>query len=113
MAGRPSTHHIVEVYVTFPTVRQAQRTAETVVRERLAACVNVWPIRSTYRWQGRVVRSGEAAALLKTTAGGYRRLAARLRALHSYTVPCIVSWSVGRGHLPYLQWVAANVGRGR
>lgn len=97
------------VYVTAASAAEAERIASRVVEEGLAACANVFTrIRSIYRWQGRLHRDPESALILKTTAGRRRALMARIRALHSYQVPCIVAWPIAAGHRPYLDWVAAE-----
>jgi len=46
---------ILSVYAVFANAEQAERVGRTVVEERLAACVNILgPIRSIYRWQGKI-----------------------------------------------------------
>lgn len=95
----------IEVYVTFPSVLDAARTVTTVIRERLAACGNVWGIRSTYRWRGVMKTRNEVAALIKTTATRYPALERRLKALHRDNVPCIIAWPITKGYAPYLRWI--------
>lgn len=100
------------VYLTAVSEAEAEGIATRVVGEGLAACANVISrIRSIYRWEGRLHRDPEAAAILKTTAGRLRALISRIRALHSYQVPCIVAWPIAAGHRPYLDWVAAECAR--
>jgi len=83
------------VYVTFPSRAEAERVAETVLAERLAACVNILaPCTSIYRWQGRVERGEEVPALFKTRTMIAGRLRERIAALHPYDLPVIESWSV-------------------
>ena len=75
-------------YVTVP--RDAAATvAETLVDERLAACVNRVDCTSTYRWEGSLHEDPEALLLVKTTAEAYDDLVARLEDLHPDDVPCI------------------------
>ncbi|TCV96037.1 periplasmic divalent cation tolerance protein [Luteibacter rhizovicinus] len=90
----------------------AQVIATALVEERLAACVNIIPgIRSTYRWDDRVQTENEVVLLIKTTAGRYDAMQARLIELHPYEVPEIVAIPVERGHAAYLDWVRASTGR--
>lgn len=100
---------LVDVYVTFANQREADRIARAVIDKRLAACANVWPIRSRYWWNGKVVQGREVAALFKTTSGRYPALERRIRQLHSYQVPCIVAWPINRGGARYQRWVKASV----
>jgi periplasmic divalent cation tolerance protein len=97
------------VYVTTGDEAEAGRIAEAVVGERLAACANIIPgMRSVYRWQGKVERGQETVLILKTTAGRSTQLAARIKALHSYDVPCVVALEVEGGNPDFLAWVAAE-----
>jgi periplasmic divalent cation tolerance protein len=90
---------------------EANRIAEALVGERLAACVNILgAVRSAYRWQGTVERADEIAMIAKTTEAVFERLAARVRALHSYDTPAIVAWPIVAGDAAYLDWIAAETG---
>jgi len=91
---------------------EAERIAEALVGERLAACVNILGgVRSVYRWQGAVERADEVAMIAKTTQSLFERLAARVRALHSYVTPAIVAWPIVAGDAAYLDWIAAETTR--
>ncbi len=100
----------VVVLVTVPDGAAAERLADALVGEGLAACVNVVPgIRSIYRWQGKVERSDELLCLVKTTRAGFARLRARVVELHPYDVPEVIALDVADGHAPYLSWLAGAV----
>ena len=103
---------IVTVYATFADEAEGARIARVLVDERLAACANILgPIRSIYRWEGRMEDCAEAAALFKTRAELAEALIARLGELHSYDVPAAVVWPIA-GALPtYAQWVLAETSR--
>ncbi len=100
---------VIDVYVTFANGHEAERICATVVKERLAACANIFPVRSVYRWKNRVVKSREAAALLKTTAWRFPRLERRLKQLHSYEIPGIVAWTLSAGSRSYLKWISDTI----
>ena len=103
----------VLVYVTAPTVRVAERLGGVVVEEGLAACANVLgPIRSIFRWRGKVERAREAALILKTRSARVAALTRRIKALHSYDVPCVVSLPILGGNADFLAWIDAET-RGR
>jgi periplasmic divalent cation tolerance protein len=100
------------VYVTAPDRACAETLAESLVRERLCACANLLgPIRSVYRWKGRVERGREVALVLKTTRAAFPRLRARLRKLHPYETPCIVALPIAGGDPGFLAWIAAETRR--
>lgn len=101
----------VSVYMTAASAEEADRIASAQVEERLAACVNILgDVRSVYRWDGVVRRDAEVALIAKTRAALFDALAARVRALHSYDVPCIVSWPIVAGNPAYLGWIGDETG---
>jgi periplasmic divalent cation tolerance protein len=94
---------------TCPDLASAQRVAEALVDERLAACVQVLPgVRSTYRWHGNVERADEVLLLIKTTSERLETLAERVRALHPYELPELLAVEAAGGLPDYLDWVAAQ-----
>ena len=92
--------------VTCRDVRQARSIARALVGERLAACVNVVPgLTSIYRWKGKVEEAREALLLVKSTSARAKRLEARVKALHSYEVPEVVTLKIAGGSADYLRWL--------
>ena len=101
----------VSVYVLFANAEEAERIGRTVVEERLAACINIFgPVRSIYRWQGSIETADEVAAILKTSQTEADALIMRIAGLHSYEVPCIVTWPIDKLLTSYADWLDANVG---
>jgi periplasmic divalent cation tolerance protein len=102
---------VISVYVLFANADEAERIGRSVIEERLAACINVLgPVRSIYRWQGAVETSEEVAAILKTSHIEADALITRIAALHSYEVPCIVTWPIDKILRSYADWAEDNVG---
>jgi periplasmic divalent cation tolerance protein len=92
--------------VTCATAREARRIAQALVQERLAACVNILPgVASVYRWEGKIARGRELLLVVKSRAALSRRLVARVRQLHSYRVPEVVTFPIATGNADYLRWV--------
>jgi periplasmic divalent cation tolerance protein len=104
---------VLSVYVTAADAEEARRIGRALVQENLAACVNVLPGHTAiYRWRGKLEEGLEWAFLAKTTAGRFEALRARVRALHSYDLPCIVAFPAETGDAEFLDWVRAGVGSG-
>jgi periplasmic divalent cation tolerance protein len=98
---------MIFILVTCAGRDEAQTIAAALVDERLAACVHIMPAHtSLYRWQGKVEQAEEVNILVKTRAERFESVRERVVALHSYDVPCIVSWVADNGHAPYLAWLA-------
>lgn len=85
----------------------ADRVARALVEERAAACVNLMPIRSVYRWDGAIQVDPEVAMLIKVSEPGVAHLVERLRELHPYELPEIVVLEVDaeQSLADYVQWV--------
>jgi periplasmic divalent cation tolerance protein len=101
---------ILLCYCSCPDAGSAQAIAEALVGAHLAACINRLPgISSTYRWQGMVTSDTEELLLIKTTAGRFGALKARLLELHPYELPELIAVPAVHGHDAYLDWVRTNV----
>lgn len=101
---------VVSVYAVFADAEEAERIGRTIVEEGLAACVNILgPIRSIYRWQGKIETADEVAAIFKTHHWASDALIQRIAALHSYDVPCIVTWPIDKILRSYADWVENTV----
>lgn len=98
-------------YVTCRSAEEARGIARAVVAERLAACANLLGgIESLYWWRGALEESREVALILKTSAALVPALTRRVKALHSYEVPCVVALPILGGNADYLAWLAAETG---
>lgn len=98
------------VLCTVPDAEHADRIAGILVEERLAACVNIVPgLVSVYRWQGALQRDAEVLLLIKTAPEVYRQLEERIRALHPYELPEIISVPIRTGQVDYIQWIKDNL----
>ncbi len=100
----------VLVLSTVGKREDAEKIAQALVGERLAACVNVVPgLLSVYRWKDAVEREDELLLLIKTRAERVEEMGARLRALHPYELPEMIVLPIAGGHGPYLDWIAQGV----
>ena len=105
---------VLSVYAVFADAAEAERIGRTVIEERLAACINIFPpVRSIYRWEGALETAEEVAAIFKTHHWRADALMARLAELHSYEVPCIVAWPIEKVIGSFADWVEASVVRER
>lgn len=94
------------IYVTFPDRDTAEDISQMLVADRLVACANILPaVSSLYRWEGAVQSAEEVVVIYKTQAALYEKVESKIRRLHPYDTPCIVSWELTRGAPAFLQWV--------
>ncbi len=97
------------VYITAGTAEEARRIGAALVEERLAACANVIDgMRAIYRWEGRVQNDEEAVLIVKTRADLLDALTERVKALHSYEIPCVVGIPIVGGNADFLEWIGAE-----
>ncbi len=98
------------VYITTSSREEALLIGEHLVEEDLAACVNVINgIFSMYRWKGKVEKAEEAAMIVKTVQSLVGPLIDRVKDLHSYDCPCIVSLPVDGGNQEFLSWIENQI----
>ncbi len=101
----------VVAFVTCASLGEARRIAETLVADRLAACVNILPgVESCYRWEGRVTRDAECLLVVKTTSDVVEKARERVLAAHSYDVPEFIVFRIESGSADYLEWIRDSVG---
>jgi periplasmic divalent cation tolerance protein len=99
------------VLTTISSRELAGKLARQLVERRVAACVNVvGPIRSVYRWKGKVEQEEEFLLLIKTTTGHVLRLRAAFKELHPYEMPECVELAIDGGSEDYLAWLTGEVG---
>ena len=97
------------LYLTAAGRDEAETIARTLVEERLAACANVLGgIRSFYWWEGKVHDEPEVAFVVKSRRELVDAVVARVKAMHSYSCPCVVALDIDGGNPDYLAWITAE-----
>ena len=98
------------IYMTAASKAEAQKIGKSLVESRLAACVNILDnMQSIYRWEERLQEDSEVVLIAKTTDTLVRQLIDKVKSLHSYDCPCIVSLPVSDGNPPFLEWIHSEV----
>ncbi len=96
----------IVVLITAPNKDEAERIAEMLVSQGLAACVQMLTgMESVYRWKGEVQRDQEVLLLAKTTRARFDDLESKVSAMHSYETPEIIALPISAGSEAYLRWV--------
>lgn len=94
------------IYMTAPNEAEAGAIARVLVEERLAACVNIMGgMRSVYRWEGEIHEDAEIVLIAKTRRDLVSALTDKVREIHSYDCPCVVSLAVEGGNPDFLDWI--------
>lgn len=98
------------VLSTAGNIEEAEKIAEELVNNRLVACINIIPtIRSIYRWNNAVQKDNEVLMIMKTDSAKFSEVEQKIRSLHSYEVPEIISFPLENGSQGYLQWLESTL----
>lgn len=93
------------VMVTTVFLEEARSIARSLLEQKLAACVNLFPVNSMYLWQGKLEQEDEYQLLIKTDLTRFAELAQQIKILHSYEVPEIIALPIVAASQSYLNWL--------
>ncbi len=87
----------------------AQKIADTIVKERLAACCWIsGPIKSTYWWEGKLEQAEEWVCEFKTRKELYSEIEQAIKAIHTYEEPEVVAVPIVEGSKGFLDWIVSE-----
>ena len=92
------------IYITHPNMKEAKKVAEALLRDRLIACVNYFPIESSYWWKGDIENAKEIVSIVKTRKGNWTKVKKAVEAIHPYETPCIMKLEV-ESNPSYAKWI--------
>ena len=94
------------IYVTTGSRKEALDIGRALVESRLAACANVIDnVTSIFRWQGEIEEESEAVLILKTRRALVDEATAKIKDLHSYDCPCVLSYAITGGNPDFREWI--------
>ena len=100
----------IVVLVTAKDARQARKIADGLLRDKLIACANIVAgVQSMFWWQGKVDAAKEVLLVLKTKRSLFKKVAAKVKALHTYQTPEIIALPIVEGNGDYLKWISDSV----
>lgn len=100
------------VYITTKNREEATQIGKSLVEKKIVACVNIIDnMDSIYWWKGEIVTDNECILIAKTTYSNVNRLTKLVKELHSYDVPCVISFNMAEqeGNVEYLNWIRKSV----
>jgi len=92
------------VYVTHKDMKEAEKIASHLLQKKLIACVNYFPIKSSFWWKGEIDNSDEIVTLLKTKTANWSKLKTAIKKIHPYETPCIMKFEV-EANDDYEAWI--------
>ena len=100
---------VIFVYITYPSIVEAETAGKALVERRLAACVNILPgMVSFYWWEGKIDRGDEVVMIIKTRAALAEPVRAAVKELHPYTTPAILVMPIEAVDPDYHAWILAE-----
>ncbi len=94
------------IYITTSGKEEAEKIGMELVSSRLAACVNIIDgVRSFYWWEGQVQDDQETIIIAKTREDLVGRLVDKVKSMHSYSCPCVISLPILEGNEDFLNWI--------
>lgn len=97
---------MIIVYCTTPSLNEAKVIAEALVNSKLAACVNIIDnIKSFYLWKDKVCNDSETVMIIKTKKELFSQVQTKIKELHSYDTPCVLSIPVDNVEKKFDNWV--------
>ena len=94
------------VITTAKSREEALKIVRCLLNERLIACANlVGPISSLFWWENKIDEASEILVFMKSSENLFKRLAERVKEIHSYQVPELIALPIIRGSRSYLDWM--------
>lgn len=100
---------MILIYIICKNKIEGEKIGLGLLKKKLIACYNLWPVNSTYWWQKKIVKDKEAVLLLKTLAKNYPAIEKWVKKWHSYQVPCIFSLKPGKIEKRYFDWLNKEI----
>lgn len=98
------------VYITAGDKAEAKLIGKALVESKLAACINIIdPMNSLYYWEGELQEDREVILIAKTTSDKVRAVTEKVKSIHSYDCPCVLSLPVSNGNEAFMQWIKSQL----
>ena len=85
-------------------MEEAKKITSILLKKRLIACVNFFPIESSYWWKGKIENDKEIVSLLKTKKENWKKIKSEIKKVHPYEIPCIMKLNV-EANKDYESWI--------
>lgn len=103
---------MIHVYVSYPSLSEAKKISRILLKKHLVACVNFFPVHSSYWWKGKIVHEKEIVSFISTKKKHYKQIEKVISKHHSYKIPCIMELPIDRVYTPYNKWIMGETKNG-
>lgn len=99
----------MQVITTVSKKTDAEKIAKYLIDKRLGACAQIaGPLKSIYRWKGKIETAKEFVCVIKTRKSLYKKVEKQIKKLHPYEVPEIIAIPITESSKDYLEWLSDN-----
>lgn len=95
---------MIILYVTHKNEQSAKIIINHLMKKKLIACANIFPIKSVYEWKSKIVNEKEIVTLLKTSSKLYSTVEKEIKKIHPYKIPCIIKIDA-KANKDYETWI--------
>ena len=96
------------VYITCRDKKEAENISKHLLKKRVIACANIFPIKSMYWWDNKIINDNENVIIAKTLERSYKKLEKEVKKMHSYTIPCILKINA-TANKAYEEWAKKEI----
>lgn len=100
---------MIFIYIVCPNKKEARKIGQTLLRARLVACLNIFPVESAYWWQGKIVKDKEVVLIAKTLKKNFKKVETMIKKIHSYQTPCIGALPIIKVNQKYFNWLKKEI----
>jgi periplasmic divalent cation tolerance protein len=91
-------------YIACKDEKEANKIATTLIKNRIAACVNTFPVKAMYMWKGKLEKEKETIMITTSTQKNAAKVVSETKKIHSYDIPCIIQWKT-KANNEFERWV--------
>lgn len=99
------------IYTTHKNIEEAEKISNPLLKKKLIACVNYFPITSSYHWKGEIVTASEITAILKTKIENWDKVRSYIESNHPYETPCIIKLAEVEANDSYASWIHSETAK--
>ncbi|MBI2659406.1 divalent-cation tolerance protein CutA [Candidatus Woesearchaeota archaeon] len=96
------------VYITCKDEKEAEKISMHLLKKRLIACANIFPIKSMYWWSSKIAKHSESVIIAKTSNRNFKKVENEVKKMHSYEIPCILKLNAA-ANSDYEAWAKKEI----
>ncbi len=99
---------MILTYITCKNKKEAEKIANHLLKNKLIACANIFPINSLYKWKGKLQKDKEFVLIAKSIKTKAKQVENAVKKIHSYDIPCIIQKEV-TANKEYVRWIQDEI----